>query len=125
MEIIYVADDGKQFYNEDDCLNYELTNKLKGLYCYDKSKKRIILDEEFNPCRTEVYYLLADSYESLETFNELCEMCCASPIPYVELGADYSDLFFWSDLDNEWHSWTKDCEELKEMGEFFQMTPVF
>lgn len=124
MKIIYVAEDGTHFDNKADCAYYEQCKSLKGIYAYDDKRNRISLNS-VDVYETEIIYVLADSYLALDAFNDWCHEKGIDAIPYEELDANYCDLFCWNVDDNSWHSWQKDCEELKEIGEYFNMTPVF
>lgn len=121
-KIIYIAADGKEFDNEKDCREYENTSMLKGIHCYNGSKQPITLS--INDFRSEfcsIYYVQAESKEALDHFNDISEDNGYEPIPYEDLGAEYDDLFYYSDDDDCWHSLRDEIKKLKDLADHFQV----
>ena len=73
MRIIYIADDGTQFYDEYDCKDYEWRLKhshLKEIHAFDKD------GAELNDIVSEDTYNLADKIvvESIEALSDLKDL---------------------------------------------------
>lgn len=65
MKDIFVACDGTEFEDEDDCIDYEYKLAENKLSCYDENFEKVYLDN----CD----YVDATTEESLELFRELCK----------------------------------------------------
>ena len=120
-KITYIAADGKEFDEKDECIEYETACMIKGLHFYDDDKKPVLVhSDNFNRFCT-VYYVQAESKEALDALNKLCEINGYDIIDYEELNTEYDDLFYWSDDDDAWHSLRNDIKELKDLAEHFQV----
>ena len=63
---VFVAEDGKEFYDRDDCLEYEINKKQD---CSD-----IFFDDRFEPCGyDEGMYIKLDNDEKVRIFMEIYE----------------------------------------------------
>ena len=122
-KVIYTAEDGKEFTNKEECLQYETEKMLKDLHFYDDNRNPIPIPvDDFDRLFKMVYYVQAESIEALDKLNELCDNYGYDPIPYEDLRANYDDLFCYSDAEEIWHSLRNDLKELKELADFFQVS---
>lgn len=75
MTTIYIADDGKQFEYEDECLAYEKEIRIKrfsnAIFIFDEEGKQL----EFNKSNFEIsYYILCKTKEAAAyMYNEFCD----------------------------------------------------
>ena len=81
MTILYVADDGKQFDNEDDCLHYEWTNlkhpSLKDVKMYDGNGKLLedIFSEDTYGCCMEIIVPTDKAAEDMKALAKYTGHC--------------------------------------------------
>lgn len=92
MKVIYVADDGKQFDDEDECLDYEWILKhphIKDVHFYDAGRKELV----------DIFAF--DTYMNVETIivdsNKAIKDLCAL--------ADYTGYYVYKMI-NEKGTWT-------------------
>ena len=117
MKINYVADDGKIFDNEEECLIYENNEKsLRENVVYLDKDLHLINDN--NPdFQTQVYFILAkDDFacEALEKkFNEIW-------IDMPEDGFQPNIIYWWNDGIMAWVNIQEELKELKEKVKFFE-----
>lgn len=73
MEIIYRADDGREFYNEDDCVRYEhrLANKKRNLKSRFFDRKGKEMDNtDIEDCYEHAWYAEFASLEEAEFYDK-------------------------------------------------------
>lgn len=65
-EEVYIADDGREFEDEDSCIAYEACIKLRKLK---------LLDSNFNPCDSidDCWYVHLRTAEDVRSFIEACD----------------------------------------------------
>jgi hypothetical protein len=126
QEVIkYVADDGTEFEDEDECLDYERKTLLadfsnKGLRAFDCNKKELPVENY-----TEVGSLLDDSDFLIipnaikEEFSEAVrEEVWHSPFPdCIDESEDDENLFYWSDEVGYWKNYKYELATLLELGQ--------
>lgn len=82
MEIIYRAEDGKEFFDEDECSLYETSIRLqtqKGLACFDGSMMKMSFKDPIKTVEKAVYVRL-DDWPAVQAYERLSkEACCSSP----------------------------------------------
>lgn len=87
----YIADDGKEFDNEDDCLEYEKGIEIKKVYgfkAYDRQGKEIFPKDyisDMNDFIYDVYFIKVENIKGWEEFENLC--------------LDEFDTYFYDGLD--------------------------
>ena len=91
-KIIYIAADGKEFDEKDECIEYETACMIKGLHFYDDNKKPVLLQSDNFYRFNTVYYVQAESKEALDALNKLCEINGYDIIDYEELNAEYNKI---------------------------------
>lgn len=81
MKIVYIADDGKEFYDEFECCDYEWQLRhphLKDIECYDKDGKllsNIMADDTYN--YSQIIVVPTDECaKELSDLAEYAGYCC-------------------------------------------------
>lgn len=88
---VYIADDGREFVCEDDCLDHEFDIMVKFLdgYCYDK---------DFNKTSAEdCAFAYLPNGELVEIFVKACDV-----YGVVADGVDKPGIYMYSDFANTW-----------------------
>lgn len=116
-KMIFIAIDGTEFTNEDECQEYETNLKLEqhntDLHMWDIHRKPTT---EIS----EVYYVKCDTMEACQLFDELSEQYgCMTP--FAEFSMIVGELYFWDEDFNDWNRWSLGMIKYQDMGEFFQM----
>lgn len=126
QEVIkYVADDGTEFEDEDECLDYERKTLLvnfsyRGLRAFDCNKKELPVENY-----TEVGSLLDDSWFLIipnivkDDFAEAMRdedwhsdfYCC------INDSEDDENLFYWDDEQDCWKNYKYELATLLELGQ--------
>ena len=102
MEIIYRADDGKEFDSQDECESYErrkdtLENPLASCF-YDRNGKRMSL-EDFVDNPDKCYFMRIVDEEEARRIEEICQYYgCYSP---YDIDDKYVTGDFFYDCHNE------------------------
>lgn len=121
MEVItkYIADDGKEFDDEDECLDYERgikIHKVYGFRAYDRQGKEIFPKNYVSDMDDFVYdvcYIRVDNIRGWEEFEELCNDEFDT---YFYDGLDSiseTGLYFKDDDHDYWVSWDAEYEKLR------------
>lgn len=123
MEVItkYIADDGKEFEDEDECLDYERglkIHKVYGFRAYDRQGKEIFPKNYVSDMDDFVYvvcYIRVENIRGWEEFEELCndEFDC-----YFYDGLDSiseTGLYFKDDDHDCWTSWDYEYKKLRNI----------
>ena len=101
-KIIYIADDGKEFSSESDCIQYEFNNSYeqlcKNLVFYDEDFN-IINKHDFNTI-TESFYVYVGDENAIEATNLLYEH-------FGFIFPDHTGYFYYNWDTDEWHSLDK------------------
>ena len=106
VKVIYVANDGKEFENEDDCRKYE----SRDVFAFDDYGKQIdVLDDQ--ALMEESIYLIFKSKEALDYYNKLSDEsgCCRID----EKTFNKFPLYVYYDCNGEWKYIKDRAEELK------------
>ena len=101
---VYIADDGREFDDEDDCLNYEcdaIEEQLKG-YCYDHKLNEISVD------RCEIAYLPTEML--VKAFIRVCD-----DYGCVTEGIAETGIYMYSDYAEGWINLDTIASQLKEV----------
>ena len=115
----YIADDGKEFDYEDDCLDYERGLKIKEIYgfkAYDRQGKEIFPKDYVKDMDDFVYdvcYIKVTNIQGWEEFEELCNDEFGT---YFYDGLDEiseTGLYFKDDDHDYWASWEAEYEKLR------------
>lgn len=114
MKILYIADDGTEFEDEQECIDYERRNNkvaqemLSQIHCYDHNFREMTVSEKRRDYDLEgmlqaVYYIRFDSCEALEWLNEQFDYYGYTKIePHIAFDED--DILMWYDGDETWES---------------------
>lgn len=90
-QVVYISEDGKQFYNKEDCVAYELQckcteNIFKYVSFYYCTKKQIVIEPELKTALIQ-YYCIEETknskyYDIIENFYDtLCYIHISKDIP--------------------------------------------
>ena len=126
QEVIkYVADDGTEFEDEDECLDYERKTLLtdfsyRGLRAFDCNKKELPVENY-----TDVGSLLDDSWFFIipnavkDEFSEAVrEEDWLSPFPdCIDDSEDDENLFYWDEDADLWKNYKYELATLLELGQ--------
>lgn len=123
MKVIYIADDGREFEDEDKCLEYEkFENKktkklLSEIHAFTTEGKEMKVgsgEEEYDmeSMLALVMYVTFDSDEALHFFDDQQEYYGYPPIHECTICKN-GDVFIYNDGDGAWIS-------AKEMIEYYQ-----
>ena len=120
----YVAFDGSEFDDEDDCLAYERTMQATDyedeIFFYDNNRKPVPLNVED---LDDVYFVNIETEKAREWFIDRCRNCGSthpwSYNPHREEEFPLTGFFYYSD--EEWHHWQTEMERLRAIGDYFQI----
>ena len=124
-KIIYVAIDGVEFDNEQECMKYEGSLRANSL-----SKTTLFLNEQFeimniqtlNP--EQVFYIYVDNDDDKKAIDEyFSNHWCSNPFAkdycqYVDL-SDYSGWFYYDTEKDEWKHFETEVQVYKDMENNF------
>ena len=120
----YVAFDGEEFDDEDDCLAYErklqATNFKGEIFFYDINRKPVPLDIGD---LDDVYFVNIETERACQWFVDRCHDCGSthpwSYNPYRKEEFPLTGFFYYSD--EEWHHWQTEIEKLNAIRDYFQL----
>lgn len=116
----YIADDGTEFEDEDECLDYERTEKMKtikGVKFFFENGKEISDYENFEDLLDRTFFIRITDKDDFDKFEEML---------YNEISYYYG-TDGWRDLENEiglffydkdldrWMNWDKQYDKLLEI----------
>lgn len=120
-KIIYVAIDGVEFENEQECVNYENSLRANSL-----NKTTLFLDEHFeimniqtlNP--EQVFYIYVDNDDDKKAIDEyFSNHWCSSPFSNYACQStslfDYSGWFYYDTEEDEWKHFKTEVQFYKDM----------
>lgn len=114
--IIYVAEDGKRFDNEEDCRIYERTLITVNAKLFNSLKERITLNQ-----LSELYYVILEDVASLEIIDNLLEEegepCISSgnfDCDELSYSLEFApQLVYYDNLG--WHWWNNQMAQLEDI----------
>lgn len=116
----YIADDGKEFDDEDECLNYERGTKIKKVYgfkAYNRQGEEIFpkdyISSDMDDFVYDAYYIRITNIQGWEEFEELCNDEFDT---YFYDGLDEiseTGLYFKDDDHDCWTNWDYEYEKLR------------
>ena len=122
----YVAFDGSEFDDEDDCVAYE--RKLQAvdyegeIFFYDINRKPIPLYVED---LDDVYFINIKTKKAGRWFIDRCDDYGLRHLGNYDLRREKELLmtgFFWFSIDDsDWHHWQTEMESLRAIGDYFQL----
>ena len=117
----YIADDGKEFDDEDECLDYERGIKIHkgyGFKAYDLQGKEIFPKDyvrDMDDFTYDVHYIRVDNVKGWEEFEELCNYEFDTYF-YDGLGSiSQTGLYFKDDDHDCWTNWDYEYEKLRNI----------
>lgn len=129
MEIItkYVAFDGMEFDNEEDCANYEFETKAKECIeyftLYDRNRKPIkfCVDDEV---LADVFYIVIKDEKAFLFLDDWMTDCgyysTIGKSAYNQNIKNYVGLWMWDEQEEDWKHWETEMSKMRELGEYFQ-----
>lgn len=124
---IYVAFDGAQFDNEEDCANYELETKAKDyieyftLYDYDRKPIKFCADDEI---LADVFYIVIKDEKAISFLDDwMIDYGCHFTIgksAYNQNIKNCVGLWMWDEQEEGWKHWETEMSKMRELGEYFQ-----
>ena len=124
---IYVAFDGAQFDNEEDCANYELETKAKDyieyftLYDYDRKPIKFCADDEI---LADVFYIVIKDEKAISFLDDwMIDYGChftISKSAYNQNIKNCVGLWMWDEQEEGWKHWETEMSKMRELGEYFQ-----
>lgn len=117
----YIADDGKEFEDEDECLDYERGIKVLKAYgfrVYDRQGKEIFPKDyvkDMDEFSYDAYYIKVENIRGWEEFEDLCNDEFDT---YFYDGLDEiseTGLYFKDDDHDCWTNWDYEYEKLREI----------
>lgn len=124
---IYVAFDGAQFDNEEDCANYELETKAKDyieyftLYDYDRKPIKFCADDEI---LADVFYIVIKDEKAISFLDDwMIDYGFHFTIgksAYNQNIKNCVGLWMWDEQEEGWKHWETEIAKMRELGEYFQ-----
>ena len=122
----YVAFDGSEFDDEDDCLAYERTIQATDyegeIFFYDSYHKPLPLHTED---LDDVYFVNIRTEKACQWFVDRCRDCgSTNPWSYDPRRKEEFPLtgFFWYDTNGDyWRCWNTEIEKLNAIRDYFQL----
>ena len=110
---IYIAFDGKEFDDENECERYEskeLQDKYgESLFVYDKDGKKISLDEDYHLCQYS-QYITCKTKEAFDYLNEIFDNC----VNTIDYDGKFPASFYYNFETNEWEDIEHHIKELQD-----------
>lgn len=123
----YVAFDGTEFDDEDDCLDYELEERAKEYIdyfaLYDSERKPIKFSAD-GSIIDHICYIIVKSDKVIPFLDDwMIDYGC-----YCTIGkaADHNSienrtgLWMWNTKEEVWKHWETEIAKMRELGEYFQ-----
>jgi hypothetical protein len=113
----YMADDGTEFDFEDECLDYELKAKVRGIHgftVYDCNGKEIKPTDyrDLDCFVSEARYIKITDIKGWDDFSDLCE---ENDVYFYDGMDDFCErgLYFFDDDHDYWINWDSEYEKLR------------
>lgn len=117
----YIADDGKEFDDEDDCLDYERGIKIKDIYgfkTYDQRGKEIFPKDYVSNMTEFSYDVCYIRVENIKGWEEFEKLCIDEFDTYFYNGLDEiseKGLYYKDDDYDCWVNWDYEYEKLRNI----------
>lgn len=117
----YIADDGKEFDDEDDCLDYERGIKIKDIYgfkTYDRQGKEIFPKDYVSNMTVFSYDVCYIRVENIKGWEEFEKLCIDEFDTYFYDGLDEiseKGLYYKDDDYDCWVNWDYEYEKLRNI----------
>lgn len=115
----WIADDGKEFEDYDECRDYEIGLELKeisdAVHLYDWQKRPLPLDESH---LEDAHYIMIETRSAFNRLEELNDEHFSVNLPSNQ-GFTSPGLYFWDGDDDEWKHLEEEITRLVEMREHF------
>lgn len=99
---VYIAEDGKEFDDEEDCQDYEFEMLNGSFECYSMNLERV-------RCPDEATFVNLPTKKIIENFKRVCEWMCIS-----HTGIDDPGIYVYTDCGRgEWTNMEKAIERIR------------
>lgn len=117
MHVVYFADDGTRFEDEDECEQYELKQKLTAAitesFFYDDNGKYMTTEEWLADPECCDYMVVADNEEAELIYKYLCETIgLCHPWEDWRVDKPTAGRYYYSHNDDRWHNFDEEHSEL-------------
>ena len=115
--IIYIADDGKEFVEEEDCIAYERSMKYKSVIANNELQ---MWDEDFKPT-TELdnieYFMCstARAFDYLKDLNDYAGLCAIDELNDIKIG----QLYIYDVIEAEFVSFDDYSSNVRKIAKAF------
>ena len=110
---VYIAFDGKEFDNENECERYEskeLQNKYgESLFVYNKDGKKISLDEDCRLCQ-DSYYITCKTKEAFDYLNKIFD----GYVNTIDYDGKFPASFYYDFTADRWKEIATHIKELQK-----------
>ena len=110
---IYIAFDGKEFEDENECERYEskeLQDKYgESLFVYDKDGKKISLDEDYHLCQYS-QYITCKTKEALDYLNKIFD----GYVNTIDYNGKFPVSFYYDFTADRWREIAPHIKELQK-----------
>lgn len=123
----YVAFDGTEFDDEDECLDYELETEAKeyiehfALYDHNRKPIKFYADDQV---LEHTNYIVVKSEKAVSFLDDwMIDYGCYSTIGKAADLAGIENrvgLWMWSEVEETWVHWETEIAKMRELGEYFQ-----
>ena len=123
----YVAFDGVEFDDEEDCANYEFETKAKeyieyfALYDHDRKPIEFCADDQV---LDHTCYIVIKNEKVVSFLDDwMIDYGCYNTIGKVADLASIENrvgLWMWDDVEETWVHWETEIAKMRELGEYFQ-----
>lgn len=122
MEVVYIAEDGTKFADEDDCLYYEqrikAEIKFKNAKAWDSDRKPVSISDIYAH-----YYYVPSDVDAVEFFDYIYDIMVDSDLTYCAEKAEYKAGYYFFDSDEQiWYFLDDYIAELNEKANKFGYT---
>ena len=116
----YIANDGKEFEDEDECLDYERTSTMKaikGVKFFSEDGKEITNYSSLEDLLDLSYFIKITDKDDFDKFEELLydELGCSYWADGWDSLKDEKGLFFYDEDRDSWISWEAEYDKLREI----------
>lgn len=125
--ITYVAFDGTQFDDEDDCVEYEFLENAKeytdGFTLYNEAREPIKISFNGNALDKTCFIIIKEERAIPFLDDWMIDNCFYETIGKIADRLSIESrigLWIWDDKEETWKHWETEMAKMRELGEYFQ-----
>lgn len=125
--ITYVAFDGTQFDDEDECVEYEFLESAKeytdGFTLYNEAREPIKISFNGNALDETSFIIIKEARAIPFLDDWMADNCFYETIGKVANRLNIENcigLWIWDGKEETWRHWETEMEKMRELGEYFQ-----